>query len=93
MVLKNLNSVGCVIDENGVTYPQYPDNEDGTFGGYDEDGAFHVDDIENDEWFDALSTEDWTTLQTIVPDSIYVKLDNPTEVEWLEMKAELAMGI
>jgi len=93
MNLIELKSVGCVIDENGVTYPQYPDNEDGTFGGYDEDGAFHVDDIENDEWFDALSTEDWTTLQTIVPDSIYVKLDNPTEVEWLEMKAELAMGI
>ena len=93
MNLIELKSVGCVIDENGVTYPQYPDNEDGTFGGYDEDGAFHVDDIENDEWFDALSTEDWTTLQTIVPDSIYVKLDNPTEVDYLEMKAELAMGI
>ena len=92
MNLIELKSVGCVIDENGVTYPQYPDNEDGTFGGYDEDGAFHVDDIENDEWFDALSTEDWTTLQTIVPDSIYVKLDD-TAAEYYEMKAELAMGI
>ena len=93
MNLVELESVGCVIDENGVTYPQYPDNEDGTFGGYDEDGAFHVDDIENDEWFDALSTVDWKTLQTIVPDSIYVKLDNPTEVDYLEMKAELSVGI
>ena len=87
MVLKNLNSVGCVIDENGVTYPMLVD------GDYDVDGACHIDDIENEEFFDALSTEDWTTLQTIVPDSIYVKLDNPTEVDYLEMKAELAMGI
>ena len=87
MNLIELNSVGCVIDENGVTYPMLVD------GGYDEDGACHIDDIENEEFFDALSTEDWKTLQTIVPDSIYVKLDNPTEVDYLEMKAELAMGI
>ena len=87
MNLIELNSVGCVIDENGVTYPMYPD------GGYDEDGACHIDDIENEEFFDALSTEDWTTLQRIVPDSIYVKSDNPTEIEWLESQAELHYGI
>ncbi len=87
MGLKNLNSVGNVIDENGVTYPMLVD------GGYDIFGGIHINDIENEEFFDALSTEDWKTLQTIVPDSIYVKLDNPTEVDYLEMKAELAMGI
>ena len=39
MNLVNLDSVGCVIDENGVTYPMLVD------GGYDEDGGFHVNDI------------------------------------------------
>ena len=34
MVLKNLNSVGCVIDENGVTYPMLGDGL-----GIDNDGA------------------------------------------------------
>ena len=33
MNLIELNSVGCVIDENGVTYPMLVD------GGYDEDGV------------------------------------------------------
>ena len=47
-----LESVGCVIDENGVTYPMLVD------GGFDEDGACHINDIENEEFFDALSAED-----------------------------------
>jgi len=72
MKMYELESVGGCVDENGVTYPMYPD------GGDDEDGACHIDDIENDEWFDALSTEDWTILQLIAPDSIYVKLDDYT---------------
>jgi len=86
MNLVELNSVGCVIDENGVTYPQYPDNEDGTFGGYDEDGACNVNDIENDEWFDALSTVDWDVIEE------YLDWTN-TEANYLEMKAELHYGI
>jgi hypothetical protein len=86
MNLIELNSVGCVIDENGVTYPQYPDNEDGTFGGYDEDGACNVNDIENDEWFDALSTVDWDVIEE------YLDWTN-TEASYLEMKAELHYGI
>jgi len=86
MNLIELNSVGCVIDENGVTYPQYPDNEDGTFGGYDEDGACNVNDIENDEWFDALSTVDWDVIEE------YLDWTN-TEANYLEMKAELHYGI
>jgi len=86
MNLIELKSVGCVIDENGVTYPQYPDNEDGTFGGYDEDGGHHVNDIENDEFFDALSTVDWDVIEE------YLDWTN-TEVDYLEMKAELVYGI
>ena len=80
MVLVELNSVGCVIDENGVTYPMLEN------GGYDEDGACHVNDIENDEFFDAVSTVDW--------DVIDEYLDwTDTEANYLEMKAELAYGI
>ena len=86
MNLIELKSVGCVIDENGVTYPQYPDNEDGTFGGYDEDGGHHVNDIENDEFFDALSTVDWDVIEE------YLDWTN-TEVDYLKMKAELVYGI
>jgi len=80
MNLVELNSVGCVIDENGVTYPMLVD------GGYDEDGACHVNDIENDEFFDAVSTVDW--------DVIDEYLDwTDTEANYLEMKAELHYGI
>ncbi len=80
MNLVELKSVGCVIDGNGVTYPQYPD------GGYDEGGACHVNDIANDEWFDALSTVDWDVIEE------YLDWTN-TEANYLEMKAELHYGI
>ena len=86
MNLIELNSVGCVIDENGVTYPMYPD------GGYDEDGACHIDDIENEEFFDALSTEDIDTIEDILGNPTDTLLDD-TEADYLEMKAELAYGI
>ena len=92
MNLVELESVGCVIDENGVTYPQYPDNEDGTFGGYDEDGGFHVNDIENEEWFDALSQEDIDTIEDILGNPTYNLLEQTAE-EYYAMKAELAYGI
>ena len=65
-ILTILESVGCVIDECGVTYPQYPDNADGTFGGYDKDGGFHVDDIENEEWFESLSKKDSKIVNSII---------------------------
>ena len=52
MNLVNLESVGNVIDENGVTYPMLVD------GGYDIFGGIHINDIENEEFFDALSDED-----------------------------------
>jgi len=80
MKMYELESVGGCVDENGVTYPMYPD------GGYDEDGACHIDDIENDEWFDALSTVDWDVIEE------YLDWTN-TEANYLEMKAELHYGI
>ncbi len=80
MTLVNLESVGNVIDENGVTYPMLVD------GGYDIFGGIHVNDIENDEFFDALSTEDWDVIQP------YLNWVD-TEADYLEMKAELAYGI
>ena len=92
MNLVELESVGCVIDENGVTYPQYPDNEDGTFGGYDEDGGFHVNNIENEEWFDALSQEDIDTIEDILGNPTDNLLEQTAE-EYYAMKAELAYGI
>ena len=86
MVLKNLNSVGCVIDENGVTYPMLVD------GGYDEDGACHINDIENEEFFDALSQEDIDTIEDILGNPTDTLLEQTAE-EYYAMRAELAYGI
>lgn len=86
MNLINLDSVGCVIDENGVTYPMLVD------GGYDEDGACHINDIENEEFFDALSTEDIDTIEDILGNPTDNLLEQTAE-EYYAMKAELAYGI
>ena len=86
MGLKNLNSVGNVIDENGVTYPMLVD------GGHDIFGGVHVNDIENDEWFDALSQEDIDTIEDILGNPTDTLLEQTAE-EYYAMKAELAMGI
>ena len=83
MNLIELNSVGCVIDENGVTYPMLVDGL-----GIDGDGACHINDITNDEFFDALSTEDCDVFNEYLNRTKHL-----TEVDYLEMKAELAMGI
>ena len=48
-----LSSVGCVIDKStGVTFPIHKDDT------IDWDGGTHVNDIENEEWFEALSQKD-----------------------------------
>ena len=86
MNLIELNSVGNVIDENGVTYPMLVD------GGHDIFAGVHVNDIENEEWFDALSQEDIETIEDILGNPTDTLLDN-TEADYLEMKAELAYGI
>ena len=86
MSLINLDSVGNVIDENGVTYPMLVD------GGFDEDAGCHVNDIENEEWFDALSQEDIDTIEDILGNPTDNLLEQTAE-EYYAMKAELAMGI
>jgi|TARA_R110000824_G_scaffold199544_1_gene383518 hypothetical protein len=47
-----IESVGSIIDSNGITYPMMVD------GGYDKDGGIHIHDIENEEWFESLSEKD-----------------------------------
>ena len=86
MSLVNLDSVGCVIDKSGVTYPMLVD------GGFDEDGACHIDDIENEEFFDALSNEDIDIIEDILGNPTDTLLDD-TEADYLDMKAELHYGI
>ena len=86
MNLIELNSVGNVIDENGVTYPMLAD------GGYDIFAGVHVNDIANDEFFDALSTEDWDVVEEILGNPTDKLLDD-TQADYLEMKAELHYGI
>ena len=86
MGLKNLNSVGNVIDENGVTYPMLVD------GGHDIFAGVHVNDIENDEWFDALSQEDIDIIEDVLGNPTDTLLEQTAE-EYYAMKAELAMGI
>jgi hypothetical protein len=86
MNLIELNSVGNVIDENGVTYPMLVD------GGYDIFGGIHINDIENEEFFDALSTEDLDVIEEVLGNPTDKLLDD-TEADYLEMKAELHYGI
>jgi len=86
MVLVNLESVGNVIDESGVTYPMLVD------GGYDIFGGIHINDIENEEFFDALSTEDIDIVEDILGNPTDKLLDD-TQADYLEMKAELHYGI
>ena len=48
-----LSSVGFVIDKStGVTFPIHSDDT------IDWDGGTHIYDIENEEWFEALSQKD-----------------------------------
>ena len=86
MSLINLESVGNVIDENGVTYPMLVD------GGHDIFAGVHVNDIENDEWFDALSQEDIDIIEDVLGNPTDNLLEQTAE-EYYAMKAELAMGI
>ena len=86
MSLINLDSVGNVIDENGVTYPMLAD------GGHDIFAGVHINDIENEEFFDALSQEDIDAIEDVLGNPTDTLLDN-TEADYLEMKAELHYGI
>ena len=86
MVLKNLNSVGNVIDENGVTYPMLAD------GGHDIFAGVHINDIDNEDFFDALSQDDIDIIEDILGNPTDNLLEQ-TAAEYYAMRAELAYGI
>ena len=86
MSLINLDSVGNVIDENGVTYPMLAD------GGHDIFAGVHINDIENEEWFDALSLEDIEIIEDVLGNPTDNLLEQTAE-EYYAMRAELAYGI
>ena len=90
MVFKNLNSVGSVIDENGIVYPMLAD------GGHDALCGVHVNDMyffdNREDWFDALSQDDIDIIEDILGNPTDTLLDD-TEADYLEMKAELHYGI
>ena len=90
MSLVNLNSVGCVINSNNGLVCSVM--ADGSIDLDDLSNACHVNDIENEEWFDALSQEDIDIIEDILGIPTDTLLDD-TEADYLEMKAELAMGI
>ena len=90
MSLVNLNSVGCVINSNNGLVCSVM--ADGSIDLDDLSNACHVNDIENEVWFDALSQEDIDTIEDILGNPTDTLLDD-TEADYLEMKAELAMGI
>ena len=90
MSLVNLNSVGCVINSNNGLVCSVM--ADGSIDLDDLSNACHVNDIENEEWFEALSQEDIDTIEDILGNPTDTLLDN-TEADYLEMKAELHYGI
>ena len=83
--LVNLFSVGSVLDKvSGDTFPMMNDN---TIG-FDE--PMNIMDMKDDmfssqEWFDSLGFGEDTIVDEVI--------DNLTEVDYLEMKAELHYGI
>ena len=86
MVFKNLNSVGHVIDENGVVYPMLAD------GGHDIFAGVHINDIDNEDFFDALSQDDIDIIEDILGNPTDNLLEQ-TAAEYYAMRAELAYGI
>ena len=90
MVLKNLNSVGSVIDENGIVYPMLTD------GGHDALSGVHVNDMyffdNREDWFDALSQQDIDIIEDILGNPTDNLLEQTAE-EYYAMRAELAYGI
>jgi hypothetical protein len=83
--LVNLFSVGAVLDKvSGDTFPMMNDGDIG----FDE--PMNIMDMKDDmfssqEWFDSLGFGEDTIVDEVI--------DNLTEVDYLEMKAELHYGI
>ena len=90
MSLVNLNSVGSVIDENGIVYPMLAD------GGHDALSGVHVKDMyffdNREDWFDALSQQDIDIIEDILGNPTDNLLEQTAE-EYYAMRAELAYGI
>ena len=90
MSLVNLNSVGSVIDENGIVYPMLAD------GGHDALSGVHVSDMyffdNRVDWFDALSQQDIDIIEDILGNPTDNLLEQTAE-EYYAMRAELAYGI
>ena len=90
MSLVNLNSVGSVIDENGIVYPMLSD------GGHDALSGVHVNDMyffdNREDWFDALSQQDIDIIEDILGNPTDNLLEQTAE-EYYAMRAELAYGI
>ena len=81
--LVNLFSVGTVLDKvDGNTFPMLV----GGAIGFDEPmNLMDMDDFSSSEWFDSLGFGDDTIVDEVI--------DNLTETNYLEMKAELHYGI
>lgn len=58
--ITELKSVGCVIDEQGIVYPQLQNGE------VDYSNCHHILDIDNEEWFKSLDTNDKKIVDTFV---------------------------
>jgi hypothetical protein len=85
--MKFLPSVGTVLNvHNGDTMAV---NLDSTF---DFDSVIKINEIENEEWFDTLDTLDEAIVNAYSEEYVDNLLDE-TEVDYLEMKAELHYGI
>ena len=90
MSLVNLNSVGSVIDENGIVYPMLEDGGHDTLAGVHVNEMYFFDDRE--DWFDALSQEDIDSIEDILGNPTDTLLEQ-TAAEYYAMKAELAYGV
>ena len=78
-----LFSVGSVLDKvSGDTFPMMNDN---TIGFDEPMNLMDMDDFSSSEWFDSLGFGDDTIVDEVI--------DNLTETNYLEMKAELHYGI
>ena len=60
-----LESVGTVLDSNGMTYPMLEG------GGYDADAGIHLRDIEEDgDWMNNLSDTDWSVVDLAIKELV-----------------------
>jgi hypothetical protein len=85
-----LFSVGCVINtENGDTFPLMNNNSID----FSDDEKMNVVTDEFDQyWFDQLGFGEEVVVKDTI-ENVKEKLECVKECEWLESKAELAMGI